>query len=159
MRGGGTSPPSHPLVSATVCLLLQNQIRHRLDAHDRFCRLHASLLPNCITLGAFIKLYQVCVNQARYNLIFISLVSRKHHLNLLLQSFRSVSLDLHQCFFIVIAGEDTSLRTESFTKINLRGVSAKLNLRYCSQFKTTKNLSLDILQICCEFLKQLASSL
>ena len=40
----------------------------------------------------------------------------KHHLNLILQSFRSVSLDLHQC--ITSTDEDSSLRIESFAIIN-----------------------------------------
>ena len=45
-----------------------------------------------------------------------SLALWKHRVNLLLQSFRSVSSDLHQC-----------LRIENFAVINLRGVSTKLN--------------------------------
>jgi hypothetical protein len=45
---------------------------------------------------------------------------KKHHGNLLLQSFRSVSPDLHH---IISTDEDPGLRIESFAVINLRGVS------------------------------------
>ena len=53
----------------------------------------------------------------------------KHHVNLLLQSFRSVSSDLHQYYYtsIISTDEDPSLRIESSAIINLRGVSTKLN--------------------------------
>ena len=53
---------------------------------------------------------------------------RKHHINLLLQSFQSVSSDLHQANNTIIStDEDPSLRIESSAIINLRGVSTKLN--------------------------------
>jgi hypothetical protein len=49
----------------------------------------------------------------------------KHHVNLLLQIFRSVSPDLH----IISTDEDPGLRIKRFTVINLRGVST--NKKYC----------------------------
>ena len=57
--------------------------------------------------------------------MFTSLTLWKHHENLLLQSLRSVSSDLHQCQ--KGTDEDPSLLMESFAIINLRGVSTKLN--------------------------------
>ena len=54
-----------------------------------------------------------------------SLALWKHHVNLLLESFRSVSSDLYEHY--ISTDEDPSLRTESFATINLRGVSTKLN--------------------------------
>ena len=58
-----------------------------------------------------------------------SLALWKYHVNLLLQSFRFESSDLHQIFqiFIFSTDEDPSLRIECFATINLRGVSTKLN--------------------------------
>jgi hypothetical protein len=62
--------------------------------------------------------------------------------NLLLQSFRSVSPDLHH---IISTDEDPGLRIESFAVINLRGVStnkkyymfychANIQRTYCSRY-------------------------
>ena len=65
----------------------------------------------------------------------------KHHVNLLLQSFRSVSSDLHQCYFST--DEDPSLRIESSAIINLRGVSAKLNKYIVFTMQTYKKLIAD----------------
>ena len=60
----------------------------------------------------------------------------KHHVNLLLQSFRSVSSDLHS---IISTDEDPSL-IESSAIINLRGVSTKLNKYIVFTMQTYKKL-------------------
>ena len=46
-------------------------------------------------------------------------------MSLLLQSFRSVSSDLHQCI-IISTDEDPSLLIKSSVVINIHGVSTKL---------------------------------
>ena len=57
----------------------------------------------------------------------------KHHVNLLLQSFRSVSRifvsanNTTMSTLIISTDENQSLRIESSAIINLRGVSTKLN--------------------------------
>ena len=53
----------------------------------------------------------------------------KHHVNVLLQSFQSVSSDivLIASDSIISSDEDQSLRIESFATINLRGVFTKPN--------------------------------
>ena len=51
----------------------------------------------------------------------------KRHVNLISQSFRSVSSDFHQCI-IINTDEDPSLRIESFA---IRGVSTNYALIYC----------------------------
>ena len=71
----------------------------------------------------------------------------KHHVNLLLQSFRSVSSDLHlhhQCF--ISADEDPSLRIESSAIINICGVSSKLNKYIVFTMQTYKKLRTNIVQ-------------
>ena len=51
--------------------------------------------------------------------INLNIILWKHHVNLISQSIRSVSSNLHG------TDEDPSLRIESFAMINLRGVSTK----------------------------------
>ena len=64
------------------------------------------------------------------------LVLSKHYVNLLLQSFRSVSSYFYQCYnneivhngvLLYTTHEDLSLRIGSFAIKKLRGVSTKLN--------------------------------
>ena len=57
-----------------------------------------------------------------YVYMHTSLALWKHRVSLLLQSFRSVSSDLH-----ISTDEDPTLRIESFVMINVRDVSKKLN--------------------------------
>ena len=75
-----------------------------------------------------ISFLYVCMVNTIYLLSFVETPR-----NLLLQSFRSVSSDLHQCYnntlvlYYYSTDEDPSLRIESSAIINLRGVSTKLN--------------------------------
>jgi hypothetical protein len=53
----------------------------------------------------------------------------KHHVNLLLQSFRSDDEDEDEDP-VKITDEDPGLRIESFAVINLRGVSTNKTIKY-----------------------------
>ena len=59
----------------------------------------------------------------------LNIILRKHHVSLLSQSFRSVSLDLHQS-------------DQSFVIINLAGVSTKLYFNLIFTMQTYKELNL-----------------
>ena len=69
----------------------------------------------------------------------------KHHVNLVSQSFRYVSSDLHNNNNIIIIStdEDPSLRIGIFAIVNLRGVSTKLYFNLIFIMQTYKELKLN----------------
>jgi hypothetical protein len=69
----------------------------------------------------------------------------KHRVNLLLQSFRSVSPSVliicsTELYYIISTDEDPGLRIESFAVINLRGVSTNKTIIYFIAMQTYKEL-------------------